>query len=211
MAVGEAACVSVHGANRLGSNSLIDLVVFGRAEALRCAEVLTPGAKQPELKDAWTDGHVARFDKFRNASGSTPTAAIRLDMQKAMQNDAAVFRTGETLQQGVDKLQQIHDRMPDVQVTDRTLVWNSDLMETLELDNLVGQAAVTVNAALNRQESRGAHAREDFPDRDDATWMKHTLTWFDGQTGKVKIDYRPVHTYTMTDEIEYIKPKARVY
>ena len=211
MAVGEAACVSVHGANRLGSNSLTDLVVFGRSAGLRCAEIIKPGASQPDFKPSMTDGHLARFDRFRNASGSSPTAAIRLDMQKAMQNDAAVFRTGETLQQGVDKLQQIHDRMPDVQVTDRTLVWNSDLMETLELDNLVAQAAVTVNAALNRQESRGAHAREDFPDRDDKTWMKHTLTWFDGETGKVKIDYRPVHTYTMTDEIEYIKPKARVY
>jgi succinate dehydrogenase / fumarate reductase flavoprotein subunit len=128
-----------------------------------------------------------------------------------MQNDAAVFRTGETLKQGVDKLAEIHSRMPDIAVSDRTMVWNSDLMETLELDNLVGQAIVTVNGALNRTESRGAHAREDFPDRDDANWMKHTLAWFDEKTGQVKIDYRPVHNYTMTDEIEYIKPKARVY
>jgi succinate dehydrogenase / fumarate reductase flavoprotein subunit len=211
MAVGEAACVSVHGANRLGSNSLIDLVVFGRSAGLRAAETIKAGASHPDLKPAMTDGHLARFDRFRNANGSTPTAALRLDMQKAMQNDAAVFRTGETLKQGVDKLAEIHSRVPDIKVTDRTLVWNSDLMETLELDNLVGQAAVTVNGALNRQESRGAHAREDFPDRDDVNWMKHTLAWYDDQSGKVTLDYRPVHAFTMTDEIEYIKPKARVY
>jgi succinate dehydrogenase / fumarate reductase flavoprotein subunit len=211
MAVGEAACVSVHGANRLGSNSLIDLVVFGRSAALRAADILKPGDNQPELKPAMTDGHLARFDHFRNASGSTPTATLRLDMQKAMQADAAVFRTGETLKQGVDKLNAIHARMSDIKVTDRTLVWNSDLVETLELDNLVGQAVVTVNGALNREESRGAHAREDFSARDDVNWMKHTLAWFDATTGKTHIDYRPVHTFTMSNEIAYIPPKARVY
>ena len=211
MAVGEAACVSVHGANRLGSNSLIDLVVFGRSAALRAADILKAGDSQPDLKPAMTDGHLARFDRFRNASGSTPTAVLRLDMQKAMQEDAAVFRTGETLKQGVDKLQAIHSRMVDLKVVDLTLVWNSDLVETLELDNLVGQSAVTVNGALNREESRGAHAREDFTARDDANWMKHTLAWFDGTTGKTHIDYRPVHTFTMTNDIAYIPPKARVY
>ncbi|AAK25489.1 succinate dehydrogenase, flavoprotein subunit [Caulobacter vibrioides CB15] len=211
MAVGEAACVSVHGANRLGSNSLIDLVVFGRAAALRCAEILKPGAKQPELKDVQTDAHLARFDRFRNASGSTGTAELRLEMQKAMQEDAAVFRTGESLDSGVARLQAVWDKKADLKVSDRGLVWNTDLMETLEFDNLIGQAVVTVNGAANRTESRGAHAREDFSDRNDAEWMKHTLAWLDLDTGKVKIDYRPVHSYTMSDDIAYIPPKQRVY
>ncbi len=211
MAVGEAACVSVHGANRLGSNSLIDLVVFGRAAALRCAEILKPGAKQPELKDAQTEAHLARFDRFRNASGSTGTAELRLEMQKAMQEDAAVFRTGESLESGVKRLQSVWDKKSDIKVSDRGLVWNTDLMETLEFDNLIGQAVVTVNGAVNRTESRGAHAREDFADRNDAEWMKHTLAWLDNQSGKVKIDYRPVHSYTMSDDIAYIPPKQRVY
>lgn len=211
MAVGEAACVSVHGANRLGSNSLIDLVVFGRAAALRCAEILKPGAKQPELKDAQTEAHVARFDRFRNASGSTGTAELRLEMQKAMQEDAAVFRTGESLDSGVKRLQAVWDKKSDIKVSDRGLVWNTDLMETLEFDNLIGQAVVTVNGAANRTESRGAHAREDFADRNDTEWMKHTLAWLDNQSGKVKIDYRPVHSYTMSDDIAYIPPKQRVY
>ncbi|MBI5939042.1 MAG: succinate dehydrogenase flavoprotein subunit [Caulobacterales bacterium] len=211
MAVGEAACVSVHGANRLGSNSLIDLVVFGRAVGLRCAEQLKVGATQPELKAGMTDGHLARLDRFRNAAGPRPTADVRLEMQRSMQEEAAVFRTGESLKAGVKRMAAVVDARKDIGVSDRGLIWNSDLMETLELDNLIGQAVVTVNGALNRTESRGAHAREDFPDRDDAAWMKHTLAWFDDATGKVKIDYRPVHSYTMSSDIAYIEPKARVY
>ena len=211
MAVGEAACVSVHGANRLGSNSLIDLVVFGRAAGQRVVDVLKPGARQPEFKPEHTQGHLDRFDHFRNAAGKTPTATLRLTMQRAMHEDAAVFRTGETLKSGVARLDKVRQDMADIQTSDRGLIWNTDLMETLELDNLLSQAIVTINGALNREESRGAHAREDFSARNDVTWMKHTLAWYDGQSGKVKIDYRPVHAYTMTSDIEYIKPKARVY
>ncbi|HRD45518.1 MAG TPA: succinate dehydrogenase flavoprotein subunit [Caulobacter sp.] len=211
MAVGEAACVSVHGANRLGSNSLIDLVVFGRAVGLRCAETVVAGATQPELKDSMTDGHLARLDRLRHANGGRSTADLRLEMQRAMQEDAAVFRTGDSLKSGVERIQAVHAARGDIKVSDRGMIWNSDLMETLEFENLIGQAAVTVNGALNRTESRGAHAREDFADRDDKNWMKHTLAWFDDATGKVKIDYRPVHSYTMSNDIEYIPPKARVY
>ncbi|MBN9320054.1 MAG: succinate dehydrogenase flavoprotein subunit [Caulobacterales bacterium] len=211
MAVGEAACVSVHGANRLGSNSLTDLVVFGRAAGLRCGDSLEPGATQPDMKDAWTDGHLARLDRFRNANGGTPTAKLRLEMQKTMQEDAAVFRTGESLKSGAERMAKVFAGKADLSVQDRTMIWNTDLVETLELDNLIGQAVVTVEGALNRTESRGAHAREDFADRDDKEWMKHTLAWIDENTGKVSIDYRPVHNFTMTDEIDYIPPKARVY
>ncbi|HEY5288464.1 MAG TPA: succinate dehydrogenase flavoprotein subunit [Caulobacteraceae bacterium] len=211
MAVGEAACVSVHGANRLGSNSLIDLVVFGRAVGLRCAETLKAGATQPEMKAAWTDPHLARFDRLRHASGPTPTAELRAQMQAATQEDAAVFRTGETLESGVRRLAKVQDRRADIRVSDRGLIWNSDLMETLEFENLIAQAIVTVAGAVNRTESRGAHAREDFPDRDDQNWMKHTLAWFDDATGAVRIDYRSVHAYTMTNDVAYIPPKARVY
>jgi succinate dehydrogenase / fumarate reductase, flavoprotein subunit len=211
MAVGEAACVSVHGANRLGSNSLTDLVVFGRAAGLRAAEIIKPGARQPDIKDSQTAWHLDRLDRFRNASGGTPTAKIRAEMQAAMQSDAAVFRTGETIADGVRKMAEVHKTMADIGVADRTLIWNTDLVETLELDNLIGNAIVTVNGALQREESRGAHAREDFPDRDDDKWMKHTLSWFNYQTGEVRMDDRPVHAFTMTDEIQYIPPKARVY
>jgi len=211
MAVGEAACVSVHGANRLGSNSLIDLVVFGRAVGLHCAETLKPGATQRELKPEWTDPHIARLDRLRHASGSTSVADLRLEMQTASQEDAAVYRTGETLESGVRRLDAVHAKRPDLRVTDRGMIWNTDLVEALEFENLIGQAIVTVAGAVNRTESRGAHAREDFASRDDANWMKHTLTWFDDATGKVTIDYRPVHSYTMTNDIAYIPPKARVY
>ncbi len=213
-AVGEAACVSVHGANRLGSNSLIDLVVFGRATGHRLRELLKPGAAQAPLPQDSADLALGRLDHFRNASGGSPTAQVRVEMQRAMSQHAAVFRTDELMAEGKEKLAQTYARMQDIHVSDRSLIWNTDLVETLELDNLIAQATVTMHSAFNRKESRGAHAHEDFPNRDDANWMKHTISWFDGWGGKggqVTLDYRPVHEYTLSDDVAYIEPKARVY
>jgi len=210
MAVGEAACVSVHGANRLGSNSLLDLVVFGRAAAHHCAQTMQPGARhKPLAADAGQDS-VARIDRLRNADGSRSTAEVRLEMQRVMQNHAAVFRTGETLQEGVDLLGKTFASFDDVRVADRSMIWNTDLVETMELENLLLNALATIESAANRLESRGAHAREDYPDRDDANWMKHSLSWVDSD-GVVSFEYRPVHEETLTDEVERVPPKARVY
>lgn len=209
MAIGEAACVSVHGANRLGSNSLLDLVVFGRSAAIRCAELIKPGTSHAPLKQGGCDQAIARFDRIRHAKGSLKTAEVRLNMQKTMQMHAAVFRTGPVLNEGIEKLRQVTDSFEQVMVKDQSLIWNTDLVETLELDNLLSQAMVTISAAANRTESRGGHAREDYPERDDQNWLKHSLLWLD--KGQVKIDYRPVHLYTLTDEVEAIPPKKRVY
>jgi succinate dehydrogenase / fumarate reductase flavoprotein subunit len=213
-AVGEAACVSVHGANRLGSNSLIDLVVFGRATGKRIAEIIRKESKHGIVVKAADDQAIERLDHFRNAKGTRPTAEIRADMQRTMQKHCAVFRDTALLDEGVGHMDVVYKSLADVGITDRSLIWNTDLVETLELDNLLGQAVVTIRGASNRKESRGAHMHEDFPDRDDANWMKHTIASFDGWGGKgggVSLDYRPVHDYTLTDDVDYIKPKKRVY
>ncbi|MDC0937574.1 succinate dehydrogenase flavoprotein subunit [Pelagibacteraceae bacterium] len=209
MAIGEAACVSVHGANRLGSNSLIDLVVFGRAAAKRAAELVKPGTPHEEVSNSETDKCLDRFDKIRNSSGSTMTSELRLKMQKTMQSKCAVFRTEKTLQEGVDQIRKPYEGMSDISVKDKSLLFNTDLVETLEFDNLIRQALTTMDSAYNRRESRGAHAREDFSKRDDKNFMKHTLAW--QNDNKVEIKYRDVHSRTLTNDVQYFPPKERVY
>jgi succinate dehydrogenase / fumarate reductase flavoprotein subunit len=210
MAIGEAACVSVHGANRLGSNSLLDLVVFGRAAAIRAAEIIDKGSSHKPISKNGADMALERFDRLRHAKGEVRTADLRAEMQRTMQNNCAVFRTGEVLDEGVQLMQEAWKKRPHVSIADRTLVWNSDLVEAIELDNLMYQAVVTMNSAANRTESRGGHAREDYPDRDDENWMKHTVVSID-ESGKTTFEFRPVHLYTLTNEVQPFPPKARVY
>lgn len=210
MAIGEAACVSVHGANRLGSNSLLDLVVFGRAAAIRAAETVTPGAKHKGIASSRMDAALSRFDKMRHASGGTAISKLRLDMQKTMQNHAAVFRDGPSLQEGCTKIDSIYQGKYDLKIQDRSMIFNTDLVEALELDNLLSQSVATLHSAVNRKESRGAHAREDYADRNDDEWMKHTAIWVD-DNGKTTIGYRPVIMKTLTNEVDVFPPKKRVY
>lgn len=209
MAIGEAACVSVHGANRLGSNSLLDLVVFGRAAALRCAEKISPNQSHKALSSHLYVHSLERFERIRQANGDEKVADVRVAMQKTMQSKAAVFRTQSTLDEGISDMKAISDSFAHIGLSDRSLIWNTDLVEALELDNLLAQATVAIHSAANRHESRGGHAREDYALRDDENWLKHTLTWL--QNDHVKIDYRPVHLYTLTNDVEMIAPKARVY
>ena len=210
IAIGEAACISVHGANRLGSNSLLDLIVFGREAAYHTARVIKPGRPYPTIPDREIDSILNRFDGLRYAKGEHPTADVRLEIQKAMQKHVAVFRTGGNLKQGHEKIMEVFKRIPDIKVSDRSMVWNTDLVETLELINLLQQAIATVVSALNRTESRGAHARDDYPERNDAQWMKHTLVKVD-ENGRTDIEYRPVHMQTLSDDVEVIRPEKRIY
>ncbi len=210
MAVGEAACVSVHGANRLGTNSLLDLVVFGRAAAHRAAEIIKPGGSQAPLPPRGGEAALDRFDRARNAGGNTKVAAMRFELQKVMQSHAAVYRNSESLKEGVSKMRTLWSGMADMQVSDRSLIWNSDLVEALEFDNLMGNAMTTMVSAENRHESRGAHAHDDYPERDDKEWMKHTLAWCDPE-GRVDLGYREVKMQTLTNEVSVFPPKKRVY